>query len=80
MQRGQRDGSAFDSCTLGQGGPQEEATRGDEKAKGEEVFFKDAGGRQLWQMGRGGQRYKCPAILGASGMSGPCSVELGGKF
>lgn len=32
---------ASDSCTLGQGGPQEEVTRGNEKAKGEEVFFKD---------------------------------------
>lgn len=82
MQRGQRDGRAFDNCTLGRGGLQEEVTRGNEKAKEETQSVLQAweeGHCGRWdEVGRGTsvQPFQGPLECQAH----PCTVELDGKF
>lgn len=80
MQTGQREGSTFDSCTLGQSDPQEEVTRGNEKAKGGKVCFKDRKENNCGRWDEVGRGYKGPGVSRASGMSGPHNVEVDGKF
>lgn len=55
-------------------------TRGNEKAKGGKVCFKDRKENNCGRWDEVGRGYKGPGVSRASGMSGPHNVEVDGKF